>query len=168
MDVFHRNNIQVCGRGERTLVFGHGFGCDLHMWRMLAPAFEDRFKVVVFDLVGNGASDLSAYDPTKYASLQGYADDLLEIIAATSDAPVHFVGHSVTGMIGMLADLKSSALFASHIMVSPSPAYINEGDYVGGFSREDIEDMLLTLDSNNLAGPVRSRQRLWAHRIRLN
>lgn len=150
MNVKHRNNVQILGQGDSTLVFGHGFGCDSNMWRELVPAFASRFRIVLFDLVGNGKSDLAAYDRTKYGSLHGYADDLLEVIVAAGGGPVHFVGHSVSAMIGMLADLKSPGHFISHLMVSPSPAYIDDGDYRGGFSRDDIESMLETLQGNYL------------------
>lgn len=150
MDVHHRNNVKIFGAGSKTMVFGHGFGCDMNMWRELAPAFEGRFRIVLFDLVGSGQSDLAAYDRDKYASLKGYADDLLEIIDATGGGPVHFVGHSVSAMIGLLADLQSPRHFAAHLMIGPSPAYIDDGEYRGGFSRADIEEMLDTLEGNYL------------------
>lgn len=150
MTVLHRNNVQVLGNGPRTLVFGHGFGCDSNMWREIVPAFKDRYKVVLFDWVGSGKSDLAAYDRQKYDSLQGYADDLLEVIDAVGGGPAHFVGHSVSAMIGMLADLKSPGRIDAHVMVSPSPGYIDDGDYRGGFSRADIEEMLETLEGNYL------------------
>lgn len=120
------------------------------MWRFLTPAFEDQYKVILFDYVGAGQSDQSAYNRTKYSSLQGYADDMLEICKALELENVIFVGHSVSSMIGMLAALKEPAHFEKLIMVGPSPSYINEGDYVGGFSREDIEGLLESLDSNYL------------------
>ena len=150
MDVLRRNNVQVVGSGPATMVFSHGFGCDLNMWRELAPAFSERYKVVLFDLVGSGLSDLTAYDRQKYSLLQGYAEDVLEVIDSTGGGPVLFVGHSVSAMIGMLADLKSPSHFAAHLMVGPSPAYIDDGDYRGGFSRADIDGMLETLESNYL------------------
>ena len=145
-----RNNVQVHGDGPATLVFVHGFGCDQNMWRLVAPAFEGRFRTVLLDLVGSGGSDLSAYDWKKYDSLQGHADDMLEVIAEFATGPVIFVGHSVSATIGMLAGLKAPEKFAAHIMISPSPCYINEGDYVGGFTRQDIESLLETLESNYL------------------
>ncbi|MDB5732232.1 MAG: alpha/beta hydrolase [Variovorax sp.] len=150
MDVRRRNNVQVTGTGPRTMVFAHGFGCDQHMWRLLAPVFSQRYRTVLFDLVGSGMSDLSAYDRDKYGSLQGYAHDLLEILDEVAEGPVVFVGHSVSAMIGMLADLKAPGRFAAHIMVGPSPCYINDGAYVGGFTRGDIESLLDTLESNYL------------------
>jgi sigma-B regulation protein RsbQ len=132
------------------MVFAHGFGCDQTMWRFLAPVFAERFRTITFDLVGSGGSDLSAYDRSKYGSLHGYADDLIEILDECASGPVVFVGHSVSTMIGMLATIKAPERFAAQVMVGPSPCYINDGDYVGGFSREDIEELLETLEANYL------------------
>ncbi len=150
MGVLQRNKVQVSGSGPATLVFAHGFGCDQSMWRLLTPSFAQRFKIVLFDLVGSGGSDLSAYDRRKYGSLQGHADDVAEIIEATGEGPTIFVGHSVSAMIGMLADLKAPGRLQAQVMVGPSPCYINDGDYVGGFTRADIESLLDTLESNYL------------------
>jgi len=150
MNVVSRNNVRVSGAGPATLVFAHGFGCDQNMWRLLRPVFEPRFRVVVFDLVGSGMSDLAAYDRARYGSLHGYADDLLEILDEAAVGPVIFVGHSVSAMIGVLADLKAPGRFAAHMMIGPSPCYINDGDYVGGFTRDDIDSLLETLESNYL------------------
>ena len=150
MNVQKRNNVNVAGTGPATMVFAHGFGCDQSMWRLLAPAFADRYRVVTFDLVGSGKSDLESYDVFKYDSLHGYADDLNEIVDAFGVGKVIFVGHSVSAMIGMLADIKAPGRFAAHVMVGPSAAYINDGDYIGGFEREDIESLLRTLESNYL------------------
>jgi sigma-B regulation protein RsbQ len=150
MDVRHRNNVHVAGAGPATLVFAHGFGCDQNMWRFLIPAFETRFRTVLFDLVGSGDSDLAAYDSKKYDSLHGYAEDLSEIIDQFTVGPVIVVGHSVSAMIGMLADLNKPGRIAGHMMIGPSPCYINDTDYVGGFTRGDIDSLLETLDSNYL------------------
>lgn len=150
MSITHRNNIQISGNGKRTMVLAHGFGCDQSMWRYLAPSFHGDYRTVLFDHVGSGSSDLSAYDVDKYASLQGYASDLIEIIREVAEGPVVFVGHSVSAMIGLIASLQAPQLFCAQIMVSPSPCYVNDGDYIGGFSREDIEDLLRTLESNYL------------------
>jgi sigma-B regulation protein RsbQ len=150
MDVLRRNNVHVLGEGRDTLVLAHGFGCDLNMWRLLTPHFQDRFRIVLFDLVGSGSSDLAAYDRDKYGRLQGYADDVLEIVDRFATRPVVFVGHSVSAMIGMLADIKAPDRFAAQVMVGPSPCYINDGDYVGGFTRADIDSLLETLESNYL------------------
>jgi sigma-B regulation protein RsbQ len=150
MSVLTRNNVRVAGDGAATMVFAHGFGCDQTMWRFLVPAFGERFRTVAFDLVGSGRSDLSAYDKTKYGTLHGYADDLLEILDECATGPVVFVGHSVSAMIGLLATIKAPERFVAQVMVGPSPCYINDGDYVGGFNREDIEELLETLDANYL------------------
>ncbi len=150
MSALQRNNVHVLGDGPSTLVFAHGFGCDQNMWRLVAPKFAARFRVVLFDLTGSGKSDLAAYDRNKYDSLHGYADDVIEIIRATTEGPVIFVGHSVSAMIGVLAAAKAPELFAAHMMIGPSPCYINDGDYAGGFSREDILSLLDTLSSNYL------------------
>ncbi len=132
------------------MVFAHGFGCDQSMWRYVAPAFGDRYRTVLFDLVGSGRSDLASYDFKKYGSLDGYAIDLLEIIEEFARGPVIFVGHSVSAMIGMLAAIQAPDRFAANIMVGPSPSFINDGEYVGGFERADIEDLLETLENNFL------------------
>jgi sigma-B regulation protein RsbQ len=142
--------VHVSGDGPATLVFAHGFGCDQNMWRLLAPAYAKRYRTVLFDLVGSGGSDLSAYDPKKYSSLDGYAGDVVEIVRELGAGPVVFVGHSVSAMIGLLASLKAPELFRAHVMIGPSPCYINDGDYHGGFSRADIESLLETLESNYL------------------
>lgn len=120
------------------------------MWRLIAPAYAQRYRTVLFDLVGSGGSDLSAYDRLKYQTLHGYADDVVELVRALTVGKAIFVGHSVSAMIGMLANLKDPAPFAAQIMIGPSPCYIDDGDYVGGFSRKDIESLLDTLESNYL------------------
>jgi sigma-B regulation protein RsbQ len=150
MSVKLRNNVHVEGSGSSTLFFAHGFGCDQNMWRLLAPAYAGRYRTVLFDLVGSGASDLTAYDAGKYASLDGHANDVLEIVREFGRGPAIFVGHSVSAMIGMLANLKEPSHFTAQIMIGPSPCYINDGDYTGGFTRGDIESLLDTLDSNYL------------------
>lgn len=145
-----RNNVQIRGNGAATLVFVHGFGCDQNMWRLVAPAFEARFRTVLVDLVGSGGSDLSAYHRQKYDSLQGHADDMLDVIQAFAVGPVILVGHSVSAMIGMLAGIKAPEKFAAQVMIGPSPCYINDADYNGGFTRQDIDTLLETLESNYL------------------
>lgn len=132
------------------MVFAHGFGCDQGMWRFVAPAFQDRFRTVLFDHVGAGGSDLSAYDPAKYSDLGGYADDLVEIGAALDLRGAVFVGHSVGCMVGLLASLKAPALFGSLVMVGPSPRYIDEGEYVGGFTAAQVEELLESLADNQM------------------
>ena len=152
MTLKQRNNINVIGdsNGKTTLVFLYGFGCDQTMWRLLTPGFQEHFKIVLFDLVGSGSSDLSAYDYTKYDSLHGYADDLLEIIDEYADGPAVLIGHSVSATIGLLAANKAPQKFLAQVMVGPSPCYINDGDYIGGFTRSDIEDLYRMIESNYL------------------
>ena len=150
MSTILRNNVTVRGSGFRTIVFAHGFGCDQTMWRYLLDHFTSRFKVVLYDLVGAGQSDLGAYDREKYNSLNGYAHDLSEIIDQFATGKVVLVGHSVSAMIGALADRQSPGKIAAHVMIGPSPCYIDADDYVGGFKLEDIHSLLDTLDSNYL------------------
>ncbi|WP_445570648.1 alpha/beta fold hydrolase [Pseudomonas sp. E102] len=150
MDLKHRNNLNVIGEGPATLIFSHGFGCDQTMWRYLIGHFVDHFRIVVYDLVGAGRSDISAYDRTKYNSLDGYALDLNEIIDQFAIGPVILVGHSVSAMIDVLADRQVPGRIAAHIMVGPSPCYIDSDNYVGGFTLEDIQSLLDTLDDNYL------------------
>ena len=150
MDLQHRNNVTVLGDGPSTLILSHGFGCDQSMWNYLYPHFTGRFRVVMLDLVGAGRSDLSAYDPQKYSSLAGYAHDLNEIIDEYAKGPVILVGHSVSAMIGVIADRQLPDRIAAHVMIGPSPCYIDSDDYVGGFKLEDIHSLLDTLDSNYL------------------
>jgi sigma-B regulation protein RsbQ len=132
------------------MVFAHGFGCDQNMWRYVAPHFEDRFRVVRFDHIGAGGSDSSEYDAQRYSSLEGYAADVLEVCHALDLTDVTFVGHSVSAMIGVLAAVREPALFARLVLVGPSPRYIDDGGYVGGFTAEDIFELLDSLDSNYL------------------
>lgn len=150
MSVMKRNNVTISGRGRVPMLFAHGFGCDQHMWRLVAPAFEDDYKVIVFDHVGAGQSDLAAYDPATYSSLAGYADDVLEICRELAVTNGIFVGHSVSAMIGILAAIKAPEHFEKLALIGPSPCYINDGDYVGGFSKADIEELLDSMDSNYL------------------
>jgi sigma-B regulation protein RsbQ len=151
MDPLVRNNVAVSGVPDgRPMVFAHGFGCDQHMWRFVAPAFADRFRVITFDHVGAGGSELSAYDPDRYSSLSAYASDIVEICRAMDLGDVVLVGHSVSSMIGMLACLEAPELFSQLVMVGPSPRYVDEEDYRGGFSEADIRELLDSLDSNYL------------------
>jgi sigma-B regulation protein RsbQ len=149
--VQQRNNVKAWGSAPATLLFAHGFGCDQSMWRFLVPAFEERYRIVAFDAVGSGASDWSAYDRGKYGTLHGYAGDVLEIADAFATGPVVFVGHSVAAMVGLLASIREPDRFAAQVMVSPSPCYLNHDGYRGGFSLEDIEDLLQTLTDNYVA-----------------
>lgn len=133
------------------MVFAHGFGCDQNMWRYVAPAFEQDFKVVLFDQVGAGGSDLAAYEASRYADLSGYADDLIEILRELDLTETIFVGHSVSAMIGVLASIQAPALFSRLILVGPSPRYIDDGDYVGGFGEAQIDELLTFLGENPMA-----------------
>lgn len=148
MDVLLRNNVTVKGRGSQPMLFAHGFGCDQNMWRLVTPAFEDQYKIVLFDYVGAGKSDLAAYDPKRYGSLNGYAQDVVEICRALDLRDIIFVGHSVSSMIGVLAAHQEPQRFSHLIMVGPSPRYINAPGYVGGFERADIEGLLDMMDRN--------------------
>jgi sigma-B regulation protein RsbQ len=150
VDVFSRNDVKVAGNGQQAMVFAHGFGCDQNMWRFVAPAFEADFKTVLFDHVGAGQSDLTAYDPGKYATLQGYADDIVEIGDSLGLRNAVFVGHSVSAMIGVLASLKAPELFDTLVLVGPSPRYIDDEDYQGGFTALNIEELLTSLADNHM------------------
>jgi sigma-B regulation protein RsbQ len=143
-----RNNVRVFGAGTQPMVFAHGFGCDQNMWRWITPAFENDYRIVLYDQVGAGQSDLSAYRSEKYRTLAGYAADLLEICAAEELTDVIFVGHSVSSMIGVLAAIQEPERFGKLILIGPSPRYVNDGDYVGGFGRQDIDGLLDFLESN--------------------
>jgi sigma-B regulation protein RsbQ len=149
--VSRRNNVRVSGNPlGRPLVFAHGFGCSQEVWRDVAPHFERDYRVITFDHVGAGGSDLAAYDPAKYDSLHGYADDVLEIIEDLDLSDVVYIGHSVSSMIGVLASTTAPARFGALVLVGPSPRYVDDGDYAGGFSRHDVDSLLDSLDSNYL------------------
>ena len=150
MNLQARHNVTVEGDGPMTLVFAHGFGCDQNMWRLLAPGYAELYRTIRYDLVGSGASDLSAYDKTRYGTLRGHALDALDIVESYAEGPVVFVGHSVSAMIGVAAAMEAPERLAAHVMIGPSPCYINDGDYIGGFTRADINGLLDTLDSNYL------------------
>ena len=142
VSVLKRNNVRQAGAGTTPMVFSHGFGCDQNMWRFVAPAFEADFKTVLFDHVGAGRSDLAAYDPKKYATLDGYADDVVELGRELGWKNAVFVGHSVSAMIGVLASLKAPGMFSKLVLVGPSPRYIDDDGYVGGFTAEQIDELL--------------------------
>jgi sigma-B regulation protein RsbQ len=149
--VVARNNVSDHGpHAGQPMLFAHGFGCDQNMWRHVWPAFADRYRVVLFDHVGAGGSDVSAFSRDRYASLQGYADDVLEICDELGLTDVIFVGHSVSAMMGVLAAAAEPERFSRLVLVGPSPRYIDDGGYVGGFTREDIDGLLESLDSNYL------------------
>jgi sigma-B regulation protein RsbQ len=151
MSVVARNNVTSMGAEHgRPMLFAHRLGCDQNMWRHVAPAFADEHRIVLFDHVGAGSSDLSAYDPERYGSLHGYAEDVLEICRELNLWDVIFVGHSVSAMVGVLAAIEEPDRFAKLILVGPSPRYIDDVDYVGGFTREDVDELLDSLDTNYL------------------
>ena len=147
LDVVARNNITITGSG-RPMVFAHGFGCSQDMWRKVAPHFADDHQVILFDHVGAGGSDLTAYRPGKYDSLDGYASDLVEILEQLDLTDVIFVGHSVGGIIGVLAANRAPSRFGALVLVGPSPRYVDAEDYTGGFSQPDIDGLLDGLDAN--------------------
>jgi sigma-B regulation protein RsbQ len=151
MTVVQRNNVVTHGPADgQPILFAHGFGCDQNMWRFVWPAFAADHRVVLFDNVGAGGSDLAAYDFGRYATLQGYADDVLEICRELELEDVIFVGHSVAAMIGALAAAAEPDRFSRLVLIGPSPRYIDDGDYVGGFTPEDIDGLLESLESNHL------------------
>src|ERR1044071_7572526 len=148
-DILSRNNVRVFGKGKQPMLFAHGFGCDQNMWRFVTPAFEDDYKIILFDYVGAGKSDLQAYSRERYSSLAGYAQDVLDICAALELTNVIFVGHSVSSVIGMLASLRQPERFTRLILIGPSPCYINDPPgYVGGFERADIAGLLDLMEKN--------------------
>ena len=151
MQTIARNNVHILGSGTRTLMFAHGFGCDQSMWRRVYPAFLEDFRVVLFDYVGAGHSDSGAFDRRRYSTLGGYAEDVLDIAEELGLTEINFVGHSVSSVVGALAAIKRPEVFTSLVMVSPSPCYVNDGDYRGGFERQDIEELLDLLESNQVA-----------------
>jgi sigma-B regulation protein RsbQ len=158
--ILRRNNVRVFGRGTQPMLFAHGFGCDQNMWRFVTPAFEDEYRIVLFDYVGSGKSDLQAYSPERYSNLDGYTQDVLDVCAELDLRDVIFVGHSVSGVVGMLASIRAPERFERLILVGPSPCYINEPpDYVGGFERADIQGLLDVMEKNyigwaNFLAPV--------------
>lgn len=150
MDPLSLHNVTVSGRGDRFMMFAHGFGCDQNMWRFVAPEFEETHRVILFDHVGCGQADSSEYDPERYSSLEGYAEDVVAIARALGVRDGIFVGHSVSAMIGILAARSAPELFGRLVLIGPSPCYINDGDYRGGFERTDIDELMTFMDSNFL------------------
>ena len=149
MDVISRNNVTVFGRGTRPMLFAHGFGCDQNMWRYVTPAFEDDYQIVLFDYVGSGHSDLAAYDEARYSTLDGYAQDVLDVCHALDLRDVVLVGHSVSGMVAVLAANREPERFGRLVLIGPSPRYVNDPpEYVGGFERGDIEGLLEMMERN--------------------
>lgn len=144
-----RNNVTVRGDGEVPMLFAHGFGCDQNMWQYVLPYLEPDYRCVLVDYVGFGQSDAEAYDSSRYDSLEGYAQQVIEVCGALDLQDVVFVGHSVSGVIGMLAAIERPELFSRLVLVCPSPRYINDlPEYRGGFEREEIEHLLDVMDKN--------------------
>jgi len=159
MDVIQRNNVKSYGTGSETMLFAHGFGCDQNMWRFIIPAFEKRYKIIAFDYVGCGASDKDAYHIDRYDSLNGYAQDIIDICDTLELNKIIFIGHSVSAMIGLLASIQRPELFKSLIMIGPSARYVNDEGYEGGFSQRDLEGLFEVMDNNyigwaNFLAPV--------------
>ncbi|WP_205503136.1 alpha/beta fold hydrolase [Rufibacter psychrotolerans] len=150
MKALKRNNVTVKGKGTQVMLFAHGYGCDQNMWRFVTPAFEEEYKVVLFDHVGFGKADTSKYTQERYSTLQSYAVDVLEICDELNLTDIIFVGHSVSAMIGVLAAIIEPDRFSKLVLIGPSPCYINDGDYEGGFTREGINGLLEFLDSDYL------------------
>jgi sigma-B regulation protein RsbQ len=151
MNVRTRNNITFVGRADGPMVMlAHGFGCDQSMWRLVLPELQQRFRILLFDQVGAGRSDLSAWNPQRYGTLDGYADDVLQICRELDLPEVVFVGHSVSAVIGVLAANREPDRFAALVLLNPSPRYIDDTGYHGGFSHADIDELLDSLDSNYL------------------
>ncbi|MDH6514395.1 sigma-B regulation protein RsbQ [Streptomyces sp. SAI-135] len=151
MDIAGRNHVTVTGNAEGpTVLLAHGFGCDQNMWRLTVPALVDDYRVVLFDYVGSGRSDASAFSEDRYSTLDGYALDVVEVCEALDLRDAVFVGHSVSAMIGVLAAARAPERIGALVMVAPSPRYIDDGDYRGGFSAEDIDELLASLEANYL------------------
>jgi sigma-B regulation protein RsbQ len=149
-NLIKKHNITIHGSASKSMFFVHGYGCDQNMWRYITPQFKEDYKIILIDLVGSGKSEELAYNCEKYSSLEGYADDIIEICDALNLQDVCLVGHSVSAMIGLLAAVKKPSLFEKLIMIGPSPRYINDDNYIGGFSQGDIDELLETLESNYL------------------
>lgn len=149
VDFLVRNNVNLLGKGEQTIVFAHGFGCDQDMWRYIVPSFKDDYRIILFDYVGSGESQIDYYEPEKYSSLHGYAQDVIEIMDTLHVKDAIFVGHSVSSMIGMLASIHNTEYFKHIIMLGPSPRYVNDlPDYYGGFHRHEIDELLHMMQMN--------------------
>ncbi|GLC88347.1 sigma factor SigB regulation protein RsbQ [Lysinibacillus piscis] len=148
MDILTRNCVKIIGNGKQPIMFAHGFGCNQNMWRFITPAFQEKFQIILFDYVGAGNSDIHAYTTEKYKTLQGYAQDVLDIIEALHLQQLIFVGHSISSMIGMLASIERPDVFKKMVMIGPSPCYLNDSMYQGGFEKSDIAELLDMMEMN--------------------
>jgi sigma-B regulation protein RsbQ len=156
VSALHRNNVHIRGAGKRAMVFAHGFGCDQHVWRNVAPSFEGKFSTILFDHVGAGRSDLAAYSSDKYSTPHGYAQDVVELGLELNIENAIFVGHSNSAMIGALASIKAPGMFGDLVLVTPSPRYIDDRDYIGGFTADQMAEQLKSLDDDFVG---------WSHRM---
>lgn len=147
-EIRSRYNVNIVGEGQQTILFAHGFGCDQNMWRFIVPDFEKNYKIVLFDYVGCGRSDLSAYNTERYGSLHGYAQDILDICEGYNLSEVILVGHSVSSLIAILASIQRPEYFKNLILVCPSPRFTNDAEYIGGFSEKDLRGLLEVMESN--------------------
>jgi sigma-B regulation protein RsbQ len=147
-DVLHRNNVHISGSGPATMVFAHGFGCDQSTWKFITPAFAMDYRTVLFDYVGSGRSDKRAYSSRRYRTLDGYAQDLLDVLAALDLTDVIYVSHSVSGMIGTMAALREPHRFARMVMIAPSPRYLNDAGYFGGLTEADLDSLVSMMEHN--------------------
>jgi len=148
--VLHRNNVTIHGNGSQTLIFAHGFGCSQKTWQEVAAGFENDYRVILFDYVGAGQSDLAAYDSKKYSTLEGYAQDILDICEVLDVRDAVLIGHSVSCMIAVIASIKKPAYFKGLVFVSPSPYFFSDAQYDGGLKREDIDGLFSMMESNYL------------------
>ena len=149
-EILKRFNVRVLGDRGPTLLLAHGFGCDQSMWRHVVNAFQDDYRIVLFDYVGHGNAEVSAFDEARYSSLQGYSEDLLAICKALNLKDAHFVGHSVSGMIGVLAAIERPEVFDRLVLIGPSACYINDEGYQGGFTKSQLNELIEFLDENPL------------------
>lgn len=148
-EIMLRNNVRIFGEGEKTIIFAHGFGCDQNIWKYVTPHFTSEYRIILFDYVGSGKSDIKAYQPERYKTLHGYAQDLREILEALQVDSAVFIGHSVSGMIGVLTSIQRPDLFKCLIMIGPSPRYLNdEPEYFGGFNDNDVKEILDIMEMN--------------------
>lgn len=165
-DILQRNNVQITGTGESTILFAHGFGCDQTVWKDIFPAFAQDHEIVLFDFVGAGKSDVSQYDRLHYSNLEGYAEDVVEICHSLGLKEVIFVGHSVSCMIGALAAIKIPSLFRKLIFICPSPRYLNDNGYVGGFEQKDLDALFELMDDDYISWSTSTAKAIMANEDR--
>lgn len=150
MNILSRHKVEVSGNGEQPIIMLHGFGCNRSMWRHLTPLLESDYRIITFDHAGTTEENVEFYNTSRYTSLDGYAEDIVDICRALELEDAIFVGHSVSAMMGVLAYHRAPDLFSALVMVGPSPCYINKEDYRGGFEHEDIEELMHALEANYL------------------